>query len=368
MTDFDADGIHAGEVYPRRGRGPHQAACGTMRRTVWPRSKWRTSSTASGSARRSGVQSAQTVEARPKRYRRSPTSGVRPQSAQLGGRRSGTRPTCAAGRARDRAPRGVLRVRAMGRGSSPAGRPRATSSSCKGFDARAVLAAVADAGVGHARLVLVEPGRQPATRELSRYGVLDVGTLAGTGSFRCEQCGYVVTLAAADELPACPGCNGASFVRASLFAGGRFQRRRRRAERRAARRAARRRARRRSTTPGEYLAYEDARPPAGRRAAEGVDSDRAQPRRRHPLRRPDGLAPPRADRAPGRRRPGARRPLPQRRLRQRRARRVARAGRRRRDRRRALPPALPDAPRRRRAAPRVAPASRRCLDLQRQWR
>src|SRR3954470_12908177 len=61
-------------------------------------------------------------------------------------------------------------------------------------------------------------------------GVVDMesltsGTLAGTGSFRCEQCGYVVTLAAADELPACPGCHGASFVRASLFAGGRFQRR-----------------------------------------------------------------------------------------------------------------------------------------------
>ena len=50
------------------------------------------------------------------------------------------------------------------------------------------------------------------------------GTLAGTGSFRCEECGYVVNLAAADELPACPGCGGSRFARASLFAGGRFQR------------------------------------------------------------------------------------------------------------------------------------------------
>ena len=50
------------------------------------------------------------------------------------------------------------------------------------------------------------------------------GTLAGTGSFRCEECGYVVNLAAADELPACPGCGGARFTRASLFAGARFQR------------------------------------------------------------------------------------------------------------------------------------------------
>jgi FHA domain/Zinc-ribbon containing domain len=86
---------------------------------------------------------------------------------------------------------------------------------------------------------------------------LTTGTLAGTGSFRCEQCGYVVTLAASDELPACPGCNGASFVRASLFTGGRFQRRAGEAptaEQRAALVAA---ARVELTEPGEYLAYED---------------------------------------------------------------------------------------------------------------
>ena len=33
---------------------------------------------------------------------------------------------------------------------------------------------------------------------------LTSGTLAGTGSFRCEECGYVVTLAAADALPDVP--------------------------------------------------------------------------------------------------------------------------------------------------------------------
>src|SRR4051812_25975776 len=54
---------------------------------------------------------------------------------------------------------------------------------------------------------------------------LSTGTLAGTGSFRCEECGYVVTLAAEDQLPACPGCEGSRFSRASLFAGGRFGRR-----------------------------------------------------------------------------------------------------------------------------------------------
>jgi predicted nucleic acid-binding Zn-ribbon protein len=54
---------------------------------------------------------------------------------------------------------------------------------------------------------------------------LTSGTLAGTGSFRCEECGYVVTLAAQDQLPACPGCGGSRFARASLFATGRFARR-----------------------------------------------------------------------------------------------------------------------------------------------
>jgi len=34
-----------------------------------------------------------------------------------------------------------------------------------------------------------------------------------------------VTLAAADSLPDCPGCGGSRFARASLFSGGRFQRR-----------------------------------------------------------------------------------------------------------------------------------------------
>ena len=50
-------------------------------------------------------------------------------------------------------------------------------------------------------------------------------SFAGVGSFRCRNCGYVVTLSAADELPDCPGCGGARFARASLFSGGRFQRR-----------------------------------------------------------------------------------------------------------------------------------------------
>ena len=43
------------------------------------------------------------------------------------------------------------------------------------------------------------------------------GTIAGAGSFRCQRCGYVLTLAACDTLSDCPGCEGRSFVRASLF-------------------------------------------------------------------------------------------------------------------------------------------------------
>src|SRR5580704_19492244 len=50
------------------------------------------------------------------------------------------------------------------------------------------------------------------------------GTMAGAGSFRCQRCGYVLTLAASDALSDCPGCGGRSFVRASLFSVGRLGR------------------------------------------------------------------------------------------------------------------------------------------------
>ncbi len=43
------------------------------------------------------------------------------------------------------------------------------------------------------------------------------GTLMGSGTYRCVDCDYVVSLAAADALPPCPGCGGEAFVRASLF-------------------------------------------------------------------------------------------------------------------------------------------------------
>jgi pSer/pThr/pTyr-binding forkhead associated (FHA) protein len=46
---------------------------------------------------------------------------------------------------------------------------------------------------------------------------LTSGTMAGAGSFRCQQCGYVLTLTSMDALADCPGCAGHDFTRASLF-------------------------------------------------------------------------------------------------------------------------------------------------------
>jgi predicted nucleic acid-binding Zn-ribbon protein len=49
---------------------------------------------------------------------------------------------------------------------------------------------------------------------------LTSGTIAGAGSFRCQRCGYVLNLAAADALSDCPSCGSSNFVRASLFSAG----------------------------------------------------------------------------------------------------------------------------------------------------
>lgn len=43
------------------------------------------------------------------------------------------------------------------------------------------------------------------------------GTLAGAGSFRCQECGFAVALHERDEIPGCPHCGSASFKRSSLF-------------------------------------------------------------------------------------------------------------------------------------------------------
>jgi predicted nucleic acid-binding Zn-ribbon protein len=49
---------------------------------------------------------------------------------------------------------------------------------------------------------------------------LTSGTIAGAGSFRCQRCGYVLSLAACDTLSDCPHCGSSSFARASLFSAG----------------------------------------------------------------------------------------------------------------------------------------------------
>jgi predicted nucleic acid-binding Zn-ribbon protein len=46
---------------------------------------------------------------------------------------------------------------------------------------------------------------------------LTSGTMAGAGSFRCQRCGYVLTLTSLDRLGDCPSCGGRGFARASLF-------------------------------------------------------------------------------------------------------------------------------------------------------
>jgi pSer/pThr/pTyr-binding forkhead associated (FHA) protein len=43
------------------------------------------------------------------------------------------------------------------------------------------------------------------------------GTFVGAGSFRCQHCGYTLTLEGTDALTDCPSCGGQEFTRAPLF-------------------------------------------------------------------------------------------------------------------------------------------------------
>ena len=52
---------------------------------------------------------------------------------------------------------------------------------------------------------------------------IEAGTLAGIGSFRCDECDFVLNLSSDDQVPICPGCGGSRFVRASLFGQERFE-------------------------------------------------------------------------------------------------------------------------------------------------
>jgi pSer/pThr/pTyr-binding forkhead associated (FHA) protein len=112
----------------------------------------------------------------------------------------------------------------------------------------------------------------------------------------------VVTLAAADELPACPGCGGANFVRASLFAGGRFHRRTAEESSAEEREEVVAAARAEITEAGQYLAYDDQGrvcvvplekewTRVGRSLAADIRFDDPTVSRRHALivRQPDGV-------------------------------------------------------------------------------
>jgi predicted RNA-binding Zn-ribbon protein involved in translation (DUF1610 family) len=43
------------------------------------------------------------------------------------------------------------------------------------------------------------------------------GTLAGAGSFRCQECGFHVALRILDHIPECPRCGESEFARTSMF-------------------------------------------------------------------------------------------------------------------------------------------------------
>ncbi|HEV3071251.1 MAG TPA: FHA domain-containing protein [Solirubrobacteraceae bacterium] len=134
---------------------------------------------------------------------------------------------------------------------------------------------------------------------------LTSGTIAGAGSFRCQRCGYVLTLAACDTLSDCPGCEGRSFVRASLFSTGRMDRVEDassapdQAEREAWLQGVREQL---AQEPGEYIAYEESGElkvvaltrewtRVGRSLAADVRFDDPTVSRRHALivRQPDGV-------------------------------------------------------------------------------
>jgi pSer/pThr/pTyr-binding forkhead associated (FHA) protein len=128
------------------------------------------------------------------------------------------------------------------------------------------------------------------------------GTMAGTGSFRCQQCGYVLTLATSDRLMDCPGCGGGDFVRASLFATGRFARDTPVQPEEKHTEAFLEEARAQVDQPGDYLAYDDSGElmlvalsrewtRVGRSLAADVRFDDPTVSRRHALivRQPDGV-------------------------------------------------------------------------------
>jgi pSer/pThr/pTyr-binding forkhead associated (FHA) protein/DNA-directed RNA polymerase subunit RPC12/RpoP len=131
---------------------------------------------------------------------------------------------------------------------------------------------------------------------------LTSGTMAGTGSWRCQRCGYVLTLTSLDALRDCPECGSRDFVRASLFnAAPSFAEVRVQQESPDSREWLAR-AREELPEPGEYVLYEDEDEVKvvaltrewtriGRSLAADVRFDDPTVSRRHALvvRQPDGV-------------------------------------------------------------------------------
>jgi hypothetical protein len=136
--------------------------------------------------------------------------------------------------------------------------------------------------------------------EKTMHAAVMSGTLAGTGSFRCQECGYVVSLAAADALPPCPSCGGERFERASLFTST-FEARPK-TQPGPERAGWLSEAHEQLTGPGQYIAYEDGEKVVvvplkrewtriGRSLVADVRFDDPTVSRRHALivRQPDGV-------------------------------------------------------------------------------
>jgi hypothetical protein len=83
----------------------------------------------------------------------------------------------------------------------------------------------------------------------------ETGTLPGSGSFRCADCGYVLSLITRDKLPPCPSCGGTEYARASFLIGERAEEPPPATPEETAPLLARVRAE--LVEPGEYLVYED---------------------------------------------------------------------------------------------------------------
>lgn len=126
--------------------------------------------------------------------------------------------------------------------------------------------------------------------------------MAGTGSFRCQRCGYVLTLTSLDALRDCPDCGSHDFVRASLFNAAPSLTETSVRQHPPESREWVDRAREDLTEPGEYVVYEDGEETRivaltrewtriGRSLAADVRFDDPTVSRRHALvvRQPDGV-------------------------------------------------------------------------------